>query len=255
MISKARKAQICDYGLSPIISNPMFTIAATPGVAGSSRWLAPEIIDPPNKASSKPSIASKPADVFAFAMLAVEVFTGKVPFGNMKNESVVIQIASGKRPAKPQAAEQLGLTAEMWKFIEKCWTPNPNKRPTIDEVVSTWEGFVNGYVVSSSASSTSRHITSRGNNHISMSGTSGRRSQFAEPSTVSTEKHGKSLATNSSDPCTELLESGATTAQETPLWSILAFSSYWAGPCSRAFHLLFNVHGGVGICSLVHPFS
>jgi len=149
VVSEAGIAQVCDYGLSAVISNPVFTIAATPGVAGSSRWLAPEIIDPPRKAGSKPIAASKPADVFAFAMLAVEVFSGMVPFGNMKNESVVIQIASGKRPAKPQATEQLGLTAEMWKFIERCWNANPNKRPTIDQVVSTWEGFVNEYAVSS----------------------------------------------------------------------------------------------------------
>jgi len=154
VISKTGKAQVCDYGLSPIISNPIFTVAATPGVAGSSRWLAPEIIDPP-KPSSKPIMASKSADVFAFAMLAVEVFSGKVPFGNMKNESVVVQIANGKRPAKPQAAEQLGLSAEMWKFIEKCWSANPNKRPSIDEVVRIWEGFVNGYVIGSFWSSTS----------------------------------------------------------------------------------------------------
>ena len=153
LISKAKTAQVGDYGLTSIISNPMFTVAATPGVAGSSRWLAPEIIDPPSKPSSKPLIGSKSADVFAFAMLAVEVFTGKVPFGNMKNESVVIQIANGKRPAKPQAAEQLGLTVEMWKLIEKCWTANPNKRPTIDDVVRALEGFVKGYVVSCSYSS------------------------------------------------------------------------------------------------------
>ena len=192
LISKAGKAQICDYGLSSIISNPMFTIAATPGVAGSSRWLAPEIIDPPNKTRSKPFTASKPADIFAFAMLAIEVFTGKVPFGNMKNEAVVIQIANGKRPEKPQAAEQLGLTAEMWKFIERCWNPNPNKRPAIDEVVRTWEGFVKGYVVSYSGASASRHITSRDNGRIPISRTSGRQSQFAESSTVFSEKRGKS---------------------------------------------------------------
>lgn len=185
LISKTGKAQICDYDLNSIISNPMFTVAATPGVAGSSRWLAPEIIDPPNKTSSRPATASKPADIFAFSMVAVEVFTGKVPFGNMKNESAVIHIASGKRPPKPQAAEQLGLTAEMWKFIEKCWTANPNKRPTINEVVRTWEGFVNGHTVPSSGSSAGRHITSKDNSHIAASKASARRSQFAEPSTVS----------------------------------------------------------------------
>jgi cyclophilin family peptidyl-prolyl cis-trans isomerase len=135
--------------------------------------------------------ASKPADVFAFAMLAVEVFSGRVPFGNMKNESVVIQIASGKRPAKPQAAEQLGLTAEMWKFIEKCWNANPSKRPTIDEVVSAWEGFVNGYVPSSFGSPTSQCITSRDNSRTSASKASERRSKFAEPSTIYTEKPSK----------------------------------------------------------------
>ena len=191
LITKAGKAQVCDYGLSPIISNPIFTIAATPGVAGSSRWLAPEIINPLGKASFKPLTASKPADVFAFAMLAVEVFTGRVPFGNVKNEAVVIQIAGGKRPAKPQAAEQLGLTAEMWKFIEKCWNANPNKRPTIDEVVRTWEGFANGYVTSSFGWPASRHITSRGNSRASVPKTSGRRSQPAGPSANYTEKSGK----------------------------------------------------------------
>lgn len=191
LISETGKAQVCDYGLTPIVSNPIFTIAATPGVAGSSRWLAPEIIDPPSKASAKPITASKSADIFAFAMLAVEVFSGKVPFGNLKNESVVIQISSGKRPSKPQAAEQLGLTAEMWKFIEKCWTGNPSKRPTIDEVVRTWEGFVNRYVVPSFGSSTSRQITSRDNDHVSVSTTPGRHSQFVDPSTVPTEKPSK----------------------------------------------------------------
>ncbi|KAF9646167.1 hypothetical protein BDM02DRAFT_277822 [Thelephora ganbajun] len=157
------------------MSNPIFTIAATPGVAGSSRWLAPEIIDPPRRTGSKPLAASKPADVFAFAMLAVEVFTGNVPFGNMRNELAVIHIAHGKRPAKPQGVEQLGLTAEMWKFIEKCWSANPNKRPTIDEVVGTWEEFVNG-----------------DNNRSSMSKAPGRHSQFMESHTTHKEKHGES---------------------------------------------------------------
>ena len=186
VISKTETAQVCDYGLSPIIANPTFTIAATPGVVGTSRWLAPEIIDPPNKSGTKPVAASKSADVFAFAMLAVEVFTGNIPFGNMRNETVVIQIAQGKRPPKPQAAEQLGLTTEMWKFIEKCWSTNPAKRPTMDEVVRTWDGFVNRYVVLPPALSLSRWITSR-----DVSRTAGRQTQFADSPDSYPEKHGR----------------------------------------------------------------
>lgn len=176
LISKTGKVRICDYGLFPIALNPTFTVATIPGIAGPSRWLAPEIMDSVNKTNPSPPAASKSADVFAFGMLAVEVFTGKVPFGNMKNEPVAIQIADGKRPAKPQAAaERLGLTAEMWKFIEKCWTANPNKRPTIDEVVRMWGGFVNGYVTfNSSRFHCKLTYMSRDDSRISTSRTSGR---------------------------------------------------------------------------------
>jgi hypothetical protein len=134
--------------------------------------------------------ASKPADIFAFAMLAVEVFTGKAPFRNMKNKPAVIQIASGKRPDEPQAAKRLGLSAEMWKFIEKCWSANPSERPAIDEVVRIWEGFVNEYVIVSFGPG-SRCITSRNNSRISVSKALRRRSKFAEPSNTYSEKYGK----------------------------------------------------------------
>ena len=193
IISETGKAQICDYGLTPIISNPTLTVVMTGGVVTSPRWLAPEIIKPPSETSSKPITASKPADVFAFAMLAVEVFTGKVPFdGNTDNGPVAIQIIRGKRPSKPQDAEQLGLTAEMWKFIETCWSGDPGERPTIDEVVRTWEGFVNRYVVLSFGSYTSRWIRSGDNSPVSSSKASGRHSQFADPSAVYTGKPGES---------------------------------------------------------------
>ena len=191
LISGNGKVQVCDYGLNPITSDPAFTTAATQGVAASPRWLAPEIIDPPNKASSKPVAASKSADIFAFAMLALEVFTGNVPFGGVKTESVVVQIANGKRPAKPQAAEQLGLTAEMWEFIERCWTANPNERPTIDEVVRTWEGFVNGCALFRFLPG--RRIPARVNARVLVPRVSGRQSQLTETPFVFAEESRESF--------------------------------------------------------------
>ena len=192
VISKTGTAQICDYGLGPIISNPTFANAATLGVVGTSRWLAPEIFDLPSEAGTESTAGSKPADVFAFAMLAVEVFTGKIPFGNMRNEMVPVQIAQGKRPVKPQAVEQLGLTAEMWKFIEKCWSQNPAERPTMSEVVRTWEGFVNRYVVFPLGLFINRWITPRDNSHTYVSETTERRTQFVESPDSYTEEYGKS---------------------------------------------------------------
>ena len=227
LISKTGKAQVCDYGLNPIISNPALTIAKIPGVAGPSRWLAPEIIDPLSKASPKSMRASKSADVFAFAMLAVEVFTGKVPFGNMKNESVVIQIASGKRPAKPRAAEQLGLTMEMWKFVEKCWAGNPKKRPAIDELVRTWEGFVKGHVVSSSGSSGGRPIVPRDNSRVSVSRAPGRQSRFtkSDASIVFAKEPGEPPLLRNPHLWANMLRRNDNIVQEVFLWLILTCRS------------------------------
>ena len=85
---------------------------------------------------------SKAADVFAFAMFAVEVFTGKVPFEEQKNEAVVLRISRGGRPELPANAQAVGLTGEIWKLLESCWQQNPKKRPTMEEVVRIWQKFV-----------------------------------------------------------------------------------------------------------------
>ena len=85
---------------------------------------------------------SKAADVFAFGMFAVEVFTGKIPFEEQKNETVVLRISQGGRPEMPRNAQAVGLTVEMWNILETCWQQNPKKRPTMQEVVRKWQMFV-----------------------------------------------------------------------------------------------------------------
>ena len=57
---------------------------------------------------------SKVADLFAFGMLAVEIFTGEVPFVGQGDEVVVFQILKGGRPKMPENSQEVGLTVEMW---------------------------------------------------------------------------------------------------------------------------------------------
>jgi len=85
---------------------------------------------------------SKTADVFAFGMLAVEVFTDKIPFGEQKNEAAALRISLGDRPEMPENAQAVGLTSEIWTLLESCWQQNPKRRPTMEEVVMRWEKFV-----------------------------------------------------------------------------------------------------------------
>lgn len=105
------------------------------------RWLAPEIINS-HTTDAMPVVESAAADVFAFGMLAVEVFSGKVPFEGQKDEAVVLHISQGGRPKMPERHLEVGLTHEMWVIIERCWQQNPEERPEIPEVVRHWRGFV-----------------------------------------------------------------------------------------------------------------
>ena len=128
-------ARLTEYGLTPINSDARFTTVASPGYVGNSRWLAPEIITPARKGTAT---ESKAADVFAFAMLAVEVFTGRPLFGEQKNEAVALRISAEQRPEMPKNAQEVGLTAEIWGILESCWQSNPKKRPMMGDVVRRW---------------------------------------------------------------------------------------------------------------------
>lgn len=116
-------------------------IAATPGVVGISRWLAPELINPPRKKGYRQPAGTEQADIFAFAMLVIEVFTGELPFGDIRHETAILMIARGHRPEKPHNGESRGLTPEIWKYTQRCWHQNPAKRPDIDAVASEWRMF------------------------------------------------------------------------------------------------------------------
>lgn len=92
------------------------------------RWLAPEIITP---ATSELSLVemTKPADVFSFAMLAVEMYTGLVPFIVKRKAEVLRAISEGERPGRPKR-----MADDVWKLVTRCWNPKPNRRPAIGDV-------------------------------------------------------------------------------------------------------------------------
>ena len=132
-----------EYGLAPINNHPYLTYTAVSEALVTSRWQAPEIINRSRNGNGEPMVESKAADVFAFGMFTVEVFTGKIPFEELKkNEEVVLRISRGYRPEKPENAQAVGLTDEIWKFTESCWHQNPKKRPNMEEVVRRWQKFV-----------------------------------------------------------------------------------------------------------------
>jgi serine/threonine protein kinase len=127
------RALLTGYGLAPLKHTLASTgMAAPEAVKG---LLAPEHIH----TTSTSVVESKPADIFAFAILVFELFTGKPPFDGQHPAMAAFSISRGKRPEFPPNAEDIGLTAQMQDFIDKCWRHDPLERPAIDDVVKTLE--------------------------------------------------------------------------------------------------------------------
>ena len=46
------------------------------------------------------------------------------------------KIVLGERPERPEGAEALGLTTELWNCLKKCWDQKPEGRIGISEVLA-----------------------------------------------------------------------------------------------------------------------
>ncbi|KAF9789191.1 kinase-like domain-containing protein [Thelephora terrestris] len=125
--------KITDFGVSSITLNIHTNNASTPNSGFSMRWTAPEILEPPNNDPIRPTKAS---DVYAFAMVVIEIFTGKHPFPEESDQNVYLMVTKGKRPSKPAGASKSGLSSAGWKIVEDCWNKKRDKRPDMQAVVN-----------------------------------------------------------------------------------------------------------------------
>lgn len=91
------------------------------------RWQAPEIL-----AASPAVQGSKEADIFAFGMVVVEVFTAEVPFHPHSDQQVFHMIESGEIPKLSGDTE---VVNGMRKLLKRCLKFSPQDRPNIKEVV------------------------------------------------------------------------------------------------------------------------
>ncbi|KAL2918479.1 U1 snRNP protein [Polyrhizophydium stewartii] len=116
---------ISEFGMSLIKANSSRNTARR---ADNTRWVAPE-------AHISGYKLAKPSDVFSFAMTAVEVLTGDVPFGSsIASHTALAKIKAGERPSRPD-----GVPDALWKIIEDCWQQDAAARPRFDSVVEMLE--------------------------------------------------------------------------------------------------------------------
>ncbi|KAG6907580.1 hypothetical protein DXG01_008337 [Tephrocybe rancida] len=145
LVDEAGRARVADFGISSVLDAEIVewtTQMNNFSEGGTSRWQAPELHDVENGISAK---SSKESDVYSLGCVFFEIFTGKIPFSNLRyNEMVILRVRSGVRPVRPEASSQswtaFGLTNGIWTCMEECWEEEPSKRPPTAAIVRRLTG-------------------------------------------------------------------------------------------------------------------
>ena len=139
LIDQDGRARLADFGLLTIVlESTHHTSSSTPKSAGTTRWMSPELLDP-DRFGQKDGRPTKHSDCYALGMVILEVLTSKPPFPNCNGMVVMRKVVEGERPERPEGGEKVWFTNDLWEMLERCWSPQPERRPTIDTVLQCLE--------------------------------------------------------------------------------------------------------------------
>ncbi|KAG8923085.1 hypothetical protein FRC02_011420 [Tulasnella sp. 418] len=133
LVNADGRASLCDIGVSQFIEDALFVTGLTTSqgnAGGSDRFLAPEILqDLPKTVFT---------DIWAFGCLVAQILTGRVPYdGILRKFAIYTAITSGTVPMDNRDEK---INQILWECLLKCWSRNPNDRPSIVEVCSCLAG-------------------------------------------------------------------------------------------------------------------
>jgi len=100
--------------------------------------MSPELLVPEwfGRETSQPT---KESDCYALGMVVLEVLTGKRPFPNCNMGFIAEKVIKGEHPGRPQGGEGVWFTDDLWEMLERCWSPQPERRPAVDTVLQCLE--------------------------------------------------------------------------------------------------------------------
>ncbi|KAF8064122.1 kinase-like domain-containing protein, partial [Lyophyllum atratum] len=141
LITDTHRACLADFGLSTASDSQALRLSSFSSnqTGGTPRWTAPELLDGSQATNSIKS------DVYAFACVCYEVFSGNIPFHDVNSDyPVILKVMKGQRPARPLHCEPwktlcapLGLDDSLWDVIQRCWGMDPDKRPSMSDALNS----------------------------------------------------------------------------------------------------------------------
>ncbi|EMD36911.1 hypothetical protein CERSUDRAFT_50977, partial [Gelatoporia subvermispora B] len=135
LINNLRRACLSDFGLTAFdYAGRSDLFVATTVSANSTRWTAPELLDPELFGLDHVRL-TRASDVYSFGMVTWEIFTGQFPFRKLRDPVVIRKVCANDRPQRPLEARTFGLCDEVWAMAESCWQRDPSQRPSIASVL------------------------------------------------------------------------------------------------------------------------
>ncbi|KAG2033944.1 kinase-like domain-containing protein [Suillus americanus] len=120
--------RLADFGISNIIvqTNPTFSYHT-----GAVRWVAPELIDPPEDQPIQ--CATKSTDIYALGGIMLQVLYGKQPYWWLKS---AIHVISAKFRHVEPIDSSIEIQPDHLDFMRRCWSTTKEDRPSVEEVIS-----------------------------------------------------------------------------------------------------------------------
>ncbi|KXN89752.1 Proto-oncogene tyrosine-protein kinase ROS [Leucoagaricus sp. SymC.cos] len=131
---------IADYAMATLVQKLRENLTPTPTQQRESmpvRWLAPEVIMA--QSSTSPKSAS---DTYSFGMAILEMLTENVPFAEYSSDMAIIRaLMKNEQPKRPVPAanQEDPITDTLWNLMVRCWSREPESRPTMWDVVKALE--------------------------------------------------------------------------------------------------------------------
>ena len=139
LIDQNGHACLADFGLLTIVSDSTYpTTSSSLRSAGTTRWMSPELLDP-DRFGFEDGRPTKASDCYALGMVVLEVLSGQAPFSSYSGLVVMRKVIEGERPGRPQGAEGVWFTDDLWEMLEQCWSPQPKDRPTVEAILERLE--------------------------------------------------------------------------------------------------------------------
>ncbi|KAF9466812.1 kinase-like domain-containing protein [Collybia nuda] len=135
---------ITDFGLSKVVEDMSDSInVGSSFFAGSTRWMAPELILALVEDDRGVPPITTHSDVYAFGSVCLEIATGQIPYHHRSNDhAVTVDIIRGIKPSRGATCHiQLKDEEAFWAMLDRCWDQAYCLRPTMPEILLCLEGL------------------------------------------------------------------------------------------------------------------